>query len=110
MNWGSQEVKKKMESMLASFRREKAKGKKQLEPVKVSYYIYKTVEVPETICIYYFKGRREIYISTWFAFTRMAFLLDRDEPVQTICSQAEVSILFLTNVILLHFNFYLLKK
>lgn len=28
MNCGSQEVKKKMESMLASFRREKAKGKK----------------------------------------------------------------------------------
>ncbi|KAJ8964358.1 hypothetical protein NQ314_004969 [Rhamnusium bicolor] len=54
------EAKKKMESMLASFRREKAKGKATG------------------------KGRHKIYVSKWFAFSRLAFLLDRDEPRTTI--------------------------
>ncbi|XP_050310771.1 uncharacterized protein LOC126746512 [Anthonomus grandis grandis] len=65
MQCGSEEVKKKMESMLASFRREKSKGKKSVGTGK---------------------GRQEVYISKWFAFTRMAFLLDRDEPTETLTS------------------------
>nr|CAH7716259.1 unnamed protein product [Callosobruchus chinensis] len=59
------EVKKKMESLLASFRREKLKGTKTIGTGK---------------------GRHEVYESKWFAFRRLAFLLDRDEPTQTINS------------------------
>ncbi|VEN55442.1 unnamed protein product [Callosobruchus maculatus] len=59
------EVKKKMESLLASFRREKLKGRKTVGTGK---------------------GTDEVYESKWFAFRRLAFLLDRDEPTQTINS------------------------
>nr|CAH7767562.1 unnamed protein product [Callosobruchus chinensis] len=31
-------------------------------------------------------GRHEVYESKWFAFRRLAFLLDRDEPTQAINS------------------------
>nr|CAI5829733.1 unnamed protein product [Callosobruchus analis] len=54
-----------MESLLASFRREKLKGTKTIGTGK---------------------GRHEVYESKWFAFRRLAFLLDRDEPTQTINS------------------------
>ncbi|XP_066263077.1 transcription factor Adf-1-like [Euwallacea similis] len=58
-----EEVKKKMESILSSFRREKAKGKKSVGTGK---------------------GRQEVYVSKWFAFPRMAFLLDKYGPVKAI--------------------------
>ncbi|KAG5887834.1 hypothetical protein JTB14_022691 [Gonioctena quinquepunctata] len=52
-----------MESLLASFRREKSKGTKTLGTGK---------------------GQHEVYISKWFAFKSLSFLLDRDEPTQSI--------------------------
>ncbi|KAG5862732.1 hypothetical protein JTB14_035590 [Gonioctena quinquepunctata] len=57
-----------MESLLSSFRREKAKEKKSVGTGR---------------------GREEIYLSKWFAFPRMAFLLDKDEPRPTIDSIEE---------------------
>lgn len=33
-----------------------------------------------------FAGREEIYVTKWFAFPRMAFLLDKDKPRNTIDS------------------------
>uniref|UniRef100_A0A6P7FTV7 Uncharacterized protein LOC114333942 isoform X2 n=1 Tax=Diabrotica virgifera virgifera TaxID=50390 RepID=A0A6P7FTV7_DIAVI len=54
-----EEAKRKMDSLQASFRREKAK-------------VNKTT------------GTDEVYVSRWFAFSRMAFLLDRDEPIDSV--------------------------
>lgn len=56
MGCSTEEVKKKMESILASFRREKAKGRKIAGSDK---------------------ALQDVYTSQWFAFSRMAFLLDR---------------------------------
>ncbi|XP_063917034.1 uncharacterized protein LOC135132768 [Zophobas morio] len=56
------EAKRKMDSILSSFRREKGKGKKSVGAGK---------------------GRHKVYVSKWFAFSRLAFLLDRDEPRMT---------------------------
>ncbi|XP_023022455.2 uncharacterized protein [Leptinotarsa decemlineata] len=57
-----------MESLLSSFRREKAKG---IESIGTG------------------RGREEIYISKWYAFQRMGFLLDKDKPRETIDSVEE---------------------
>ncbi|CAH0560548.1 unnamed protein product [Brassicogethes aeneus] len=60
--------KKDTNSRADDFRREKAKAKKSIGTGK---------------------GREEIYVSKWFAFTRMAFLLDKDKPRTTINSSEE---------------------
>nr|XP_023022455.1 uncharacterized protein LOC111510749 [Leptinotarsa decemlineata] len=57
-----------MESLLSSFRREKAKG---IESIGTG------------------REREEIYISKWYAFQRMGFLLDKDKPRETIDSVEE---------------------
>ncbi|XP_068250511.1 uncharacterized protein [Palaemon carinicauda] len=59
------DVKRKMESLLGSFRREKSKGNRNRENDKCG---------------------QKAYISKWFAYKRMAFLLDRDEKHETIQS------------------------
>ncbi|GLV42309.1 hypothetical protein CBL_03046 [Carabus blaptoides fortunei] len=59
MGCSAEEAKKKMDSMLASFRREKGKRKTSVRTGK---------------------GKHKMYVSKWFAFNRMAFLLNRDEP------------------------------
>ncbi|KAJ8939482.1 hypothetical protein NQ318_022536, partial [Aromia moschata] len=56
-------VKQKMTSLLGSLRAQKSKGKKTIVTGK---------------------GRQEIYVSKWFAFKRMQFLLDKDEPKDTL--------------------------
>ncbi|KAF5276793.1 hypothetical protein FQR65_LT16172 [Abscondita terminalis] len=59
----TQTIKNKMNSLLGSFRAQKSKGKKTVGTGK---------------------GRKEVYISKWFAFKRMHFLLDRDDPRDTV--------------------------
>ncbi|GLV38630.1 hypothetical protein CBL_05629 [Carabus blaptoides fortunei] len=61
------ELKQKMNSLKGSFRRERAKGKRRIG-----------------------KGRHEIYISKWFAFDHMAYLLDKDEPRTTMETDKEI--------------------
>ncbi|XP_031350513.1 uncharacterized protein LOC116176175 [Photinus pyralis] len=56
-------IKQKMTSLLGSFRAQKSKGKKTIGTGK---------------------ARQDVYISKWFAFERMQFLLDKDEPRETI--------------------------
>lgn len=34
--------------------------------------------------IFYFKGRDEIYESSWFAYNSLAFIMDRDKPRTTL--------------------------
>nr|XP_034184612.1 uncharacterized protein LOC117606354 [Osmia lignaria] len=59
----SSQAKQKMNSLLASFRREKAKGARSIGKGK---------------------ARKDVYISKWFAFKRMLYLLDKDEPRATL--------------------------
>ncbi|CAL1267506.1 unnamed protein product [Larinioides sclopetarius] len=68
-------VRQKMTSLLGSFRSQRSKGKKSIGTGK---------------------GAVEVYVSKWFAFDRMRFLLDKDEPNNTIDSQSAV--LDLTNL------------
>ncbi|XP_035826724.1 uncharacterized protein LOC101860181 [Aplysia californica] len=58
MNCHVDEAKRKMESLLASFRREKSKAKK-------------------IIALGLERGTHEVYESKWFAFDKMSFLMDR---------------------------------
>ncbi|XP_028141160.1 uncharacterized protein LOC114335176 [Diabrotica virgifera virgifera] len=67
----SEEARKKMDILLASFRREKIKLIKSRGTAK---------------------GTDEIYVSKWFGFSRMVFLLDRDEPKTARDSVEEVYI------------------
>ena len=39
-----------------------------------------------------FAGRQEVYVSKWFAFQRMMFLLDKDESRPTVDTETLVSI------------------
>ncbi|XP_046141943.1 uncharacterized protein LOC123987836 [Osmia bicornis bicornis] len=64
----SSQAKQKMNSLLASFRREKAKGARSIGKGK---------------------ARKDVYISKWFAFKRMLYLLDKDEPRATLDTKKE---------------------
>ncbi|XP_074031552.1 uncharacterized protein [Leptinotarsa decemlineata] len=66
------EAKQKMNSLLGSFRREKAKGKKSFGTGI---------------------GQKDVYISKWYAFKRMHYLLDKDEPRETIDTETECAII-----------------
>ncbi|XP_032672823.1 uncharacterized protein LOC116844848 isoform X2 [Odontomachus brunneus] len=59
MNLDVKLVRQKMVSLLGSFRAQKSKGKKSVGTGA---------------------NKRDVYISKWFAFKRMHFLLDKDEP------------------------------
>lgn len=63
INRNPEEIKKKALSLLGSFRREKARGKKTMGTGT---------------------GRKEVYTSKWFAFEAFQFLLDRDDPRPTL--------------------------
>ncbi|XP_060845202.1 uncharacterized protein LOC132924773 [Rhopalosiphum padi] len=63
LNKNPEEIKKKTLSLLGSFRREKAKGKKTMRTGT---------------------GRKDVYTSKWFAFEAFQFLLDRDDPRPTL--------------------------
>ncbi|KAJ8886851.1 hypothetical protein PR048_013063 [Dryococelus australis] len=58
------EAKKKMESLLGSYRRERAKAKSSMGT-----------------------DREELYQCRWFAFESMVLIIDRDEPIPTMCSE-----------------------
>lgn len=60
-------VRQKMVSLLGSFRAQKSKGKKSIGTGA---------------------NKKDVYISKWFAFERMHFLLDRDEPRSSIKMEA----------------------
>ncbi|GBN18782.1 hypothetical protein AVEN_39709-1 [Araneus ventricosus] len=60
-------VRQKMTSLLGSFRSQRSKGKKSIGTGK---------------------GAAEMYVSKCFAFDRMRFLLDKDEPNNTIDSES----------------------
>ncbi|XP_011143488.1 uncharacterized protein LOC105185577 isoform X2 [Harpegnathos saltator] len=66
----SEEVKKKIESLKGSYRREKARVKTSIGTGK---------------------GRREIYKSKWFAYETLQFLEDKDEPRKTLSNLQTVS-------------------
>lgn len=69
------EVKKKMESLLSSFRRERQKHE---QSVKTG------------------SGTNEIYTSTWFAFKNMLFLMDKFAPKQTKNTEVSKHLYFIT--------------
>ncbi|XP_031332855.1 uncharacterized protein LOC116163143 [Photinus pyralis] len=69
MNVDAKTVKIKMNSLLGSFRSQKSKGKKTIGTGK---------------------ARQEVYISKWFAFERMHFLLDRDAPRDTLDTEKDL--------------------
>ncbi|XP_071639782.1 uncharacterized protein [Temnothorax longispinosus] len=66
----SEEVKKKIESLKGSYRREKTRVKTSMGTGK---------------------GRHEIYKSKWFAYESLQFLEDKDEPRRTISNLQTVS-------------------
>ncbi|CAI6376200.1 unnamed protein product [Macrosiphum euphorbiae] len=68
LNKNPEEVKKKALSLLGSYRREKAKGKKTMGTGT---------------------GRKDVYVSKWFAFEAFQFLLDRDDPRPTLSTDNE---------------------
>eukprot|EP00102_Acyrthosiphon_pisum_P025616 XP_016662826.1 PREDICTED: uncharacterized protein LOC107884672 [Acyrthosiphon pisum] len=68
MNTTSDECRKKMTSLNASFRREKAKVKKSQRTGS---------------------GTDEVYEITWFAFKSLAFIMDKDNPRPTLDSVIE---------------------
>ncbi|XP_014476706.1 PREDICTED: uncharacterized protein LOC106745531 [Dinoponera quadriceps] len=67
MNLDMKVVRQKMVSLLGSFRAQKSKGKKSIGTGA---------------------NKRDVYISKWFAFERMHFLLDKDEPRNHIHAEA----------------------
>ncbi|CAG9853646.1 unnamed protein product [Phyllotreta striolata] len=66
LNISVDDAKKKISSLLGSFRREKAKGRKTLGTGK---------------------GAKDIYKSDWFAFNSFGFLMDKDDPRETVSSE-----------------------
>ncbi|XP_026811560.1 uncharacterized protein LOC113552816 [Rhopalosiphum maidis] len=68
LNKSSEEIKKQALSLLRSFRREKAKGKKTMGTGT---------------------GRKDVYTSKWFAFEAFQFLLDRDDFRPTLNTDNE---------------------
>ncbi|XP_074031587.1 uncharacterized protein [Leptinotarsa decemlineata] len=66
LNIDVEDAKKKISSLLGSFRREKAKARKTMGTGK---------------------GAKDIYRSDWFAFNSFAFLMEKDDPRQTISSE-----------------------
>ncbi|XP_076686022.1 uncharacterized protein LOC143378062 [Andrena cerasifolii] len=56
-------IRQKMMSLLGSFRQQKSKGKRSIGTGK---------------------ARHEVYRSKWFAFKRMHFLMDKNQPRRTV--------------------------